>query len=183
MVSAVKTPDAGRRDAIRIGWWYGLALVAFVLALLGKTSTVMLPVVLIACAAWQRRRITRQDWLQTGPFFFLALAFGLMSIWFQKHQALAAAGQTLSPESLWQRIAIAGHVICFYLGKALLPIYLNIVYPPLEIGWESGGVGSAGFIFGRRFGSVLALPSHLGTRCTVWVGLFYPDLVPSTRLF
>ena len=129
LVSAVKTPDAGRRDAIRIGWWYGLALVAFVLALLGKTSTVMLPVVLIACAAWQRRRMTRQDWLQTGPFFFLALAFGLMSIWFQKHQALAAAGQTLSPESLWQRIAIAGHVICFYLGKALLPIYLNIVYP------------------------------------------------------
>src|SRR5208282_470676 len=65
--------------------WYGLSLVAFVLALLSKTSTVMLPLVLLACAAWQRRRITRQDLLQTGPFFVLALGFGLMSAWFQKH--------------------------------------------------------------------------------------------------
>jgi len=128
LVSAAKTRDTGHRDAVRVGWWYGLALVTFVLALFGKTSTIMLPVVLLACAAWQRRRITRHDWLQTGPFFLLALAFGVMSIWFQRHQALAVAGQTLPPESLWQRITIAGHVICFYLGKALLPIRLNIVY-------------------------------------------------------
>jgi Flp pilus assembly protein TadD len=108
--------------------WYGLALVTFVLALLSKTSTVMLPVVLLGCAVWQRRRITRQDLLQTGPFFVLALAFGLMSVWFQKHQALASIGKTLPPESFLERLAIAGHVIWFYLGKALVPVNLSIVY-------------------------------------------------------
>ncbi len=116
------------RAAIRAGGWYGLSLVAFVLALMSKTSTVMLPVVLLGCAAWQRRRITRQDWVQVSPFFVLALAFGLMSIWFQKHQALASAGQAVQPISGWQHLALAAHVICFYLGKALLPVHLNIIY-------------------------------------------------------
>ena len=54
---------------------YGLSLAAFVLALLSKTSTIMLPVVLLACAAWQRGRITRRDLFRTSPFFMLALAF------------------------------------------------------------------------------------------------------------
>jgi protein O-mannosyl-transferase len=110
----------------RTAAWYGLSLVAFVLALLSKTSTVMLPVVLLACAAWQRGRITRQDLLQIGPFFVLALGFGLMSAWFQKHQALV--GLTLQSETFGERLATAGWVFWFYLGKALLPVNLSIVY-------------------------------------------------------
>jgi Flp pilus assembly protein TadD len=106
---------------------YGLSLMAFVLALLSKTSTVMLPVVLLACVAWQRGRITFRDLLRTGPFFILALGFGLMSAWFQKHQAMV--GSTLQPESFWERLAMSGHVFWFYFGKALLPLNLNLVYP------------------------------------------------------
>lgn len=113
--------------------WYGLSLVAFVLALLSKTSTVMLPVVLLGCALWQRGRITRQDLLQTSPYFILSLAFGLMSVWFQKHQALASVGAILPPESFFEKLSIAGRVIWFYLGKALLPINLNIVYARWKI--------------------------------------------------
>ena len=118
----------GHRRSGHAALVYGASLVAFVLALMSKTSTVMLPVVLLACAAWQRRRIARQDLVQTTPYFILALAFGLLSIWFQKHQALASAGQTLPPESFWERIAIAGQVVWFYLGKALLPINLTVIY-------------------------------------------------------
>ncbi|HXR08666.1 MAG TPA: hypothetical protein VN765_15120, partial [Candidatus Acidoferrum sp.] len=62
--------------------WYGLSLGAFVLALLSKTSTVMLPVVLLGLAAFRRGRISGRDLICTGPFFGLALAFGLMSAWF-----------------------------------------------------------------------------------------------------
>jgi Flp pilus assembly protein TadD len=123
---SLDTGDRSRQNRGAI--WYGLSLVAFVLALLSKTSTVMLPAVLLACAMWQRRRVTREDWLHTGPFFILALAFGLMSVWFQKHQALADAGQTLPPGSFLDRLTGAGHVICFYLGKALVPANLNLVY-------------------------------------------------------
>lgn len=116
--------------------WYVFSLIAFLLALLSKTSTVMLPVVLLACAWWQRGRIARRDLVHTLPHFILALAFGLMSIWFQKHQALAECGQVLPPETFSQRIILAGNIFCFYLEKAFLPFNLNLVYPV----WKAGEI-------------------------------------------
>jgi protein O-mannosyl-transferase len=110
---------------------YIFSLVAFVLALFAKTSTIMLPVVLLAGAAWKNGRITARDVLRTVPFFVLSLAFGVMSIWFQKHQAMV--GATLAPESMWVRLAAAGDVFWFYLGKALWPAHLNLVYPEWKI--------------------------------------------------
>jgi tetratricopeptide (TPR) repeat protein len=106
--------------------WYGISLVAFVLALLSKTTTIMLPILLLVCAAWQRGRVTRKDLLHTGPHFLLSLAFGLMSMWYQKHQALA--GETLPPSTFLERLAITGSNFWFYLGKAFLPLNLSIVY-------------------------------------------------------
>jgi Flp pilus assembly protein TadD len=107
--------------------WYWFSLVAFLLALLSKTSTVMLPVVMLGCAWWKRGRLRIQDWLRTIPFFILALAFGLMTIWFQTHQAMANA--TVQSENFWGRLAGAGMALWFYLGKALLPLNLNLIYP------------------------------------------------------
>ncbi len=129
MTPAVQKTEVGQTWRDYAPLWYGLSLVAFVLALLTKTSTIMLPVLLLGFAAWQRKRITRSDLLQTGPFFILALGFGLMSAWFQKHQALLSTGKILPPESFLERLAIAGHVVWFYLGKALMPVNLNLFYP------------------------------------------------------
>jgi Flp pilus assembly protein TadD len=112
--------------------WYVISLTTFVLALMSKTTTIMLPVVLLGCAAWQRRRITRQDLWHTAPLFLLSLAFGLMSIWYQKHQALAndqtLGGALLPSASFWERLAMAGGNFWFYLGKALLPLHLSVAY-------------------------------------------------------
>ena len=114
--------------APRASHWYWLSLGAFVLALLSKTSTVMLPVVLLGCAWWKRRRL---DWLRTGPYFGLALAFGIMSIGFQKHGAMA--GVAVQSENFWGRLAGAGMALWFYLGKALLPLHLNMIYPRWKV--------------------------------------------------
>ena len=122
--------------------WYGLSLVAFVLALLSKTSTIMLPLVLLICALWQRGRITRPDFLQTSPYFILSLGFGLMSVWFQKYQALAMAGLTPRPESFWERLIGAGQNCWFYLGKALLPVDLSIVY----VRWKHDAAAWASYL-------------------------------------
>jgi Flp pilus assembly protein TadD len=135
---AQSTLPASRDSASRQTWfsgchlaslWYGFSLVAFVLALLAKTSTVMLPGLLLCFAAWRHQRVTRQDLLSAGPFFLLALGFGLLSVWFQKHQALAHAGRSIPPETAWERLAAAGQVVWFYLAKALWPVNLNLVYP------------------------------------------------------
>jgi len=111
--------------------WYALSLACFLFALLAKTSTVMLPVVLLGCAWWLRGRIAKQDWLRTAPFFALALAFGLMSIWFQTHQTFTTG--EVQTENFWGRLAGAGMAVWFYLGKALLPLNLNLIYPRWNI--------------------------------------------------
>jgi tetratricopeptide (TPR) repeat protein len=112
--------------------FYTLSIVAFIAALLAKTSVVMLPVLLLCCAAWQRRRVGLKDLVHTAPHFVLALGFGLMSAWFQKYQALG--GDLVETQSFGMKIASAAYVCWFYLGKAFLPVNLNIIYPP----WKPG---------------------------------------------
>ena len=111
--------------------WYWLSLAAFALALLSKTSTVMLPVVLLGCAWWRRGRVGARDWLLASPFLVLALNFGLMSIGFQVHGAMA--GVAVQNGNFWARLAGAGMALWFYLGKALLPLHLCMIYPQWKI--------------------------------------------------
>jgi tetratricopeptide (TPR) repeat protein len=107
--------------------WLAASLMAFVLALFAKTSAVMLPVLLLACALWQRKRIAARDWVQTSPYFVLAAGFGLMSIWFQKNQALG--GEGVAGSGALDRMAVAGRALWFYAGKAVWPSHLTVFYP------------------------------------------------------
>ncbi len=111
--------------------FYALSLLSFLLGLLAKTSTVMLPIVLLGCAWWQNGRISKRDWMRTGPFFAMAFAFGLMSIWFQTHQTFTTG--KVQAESFWGRLGGAGMAIWFYAGKAVLPLNLNLIYPRWNI--------------------------------------------------
>ena len=114
----------------RNSFWFVASFVSFLLALLSKTTTIALPVVLLGCAAWRRGRITRRDVLHTAPYFILALSFGLMSVWFQKYQALA--GEVIAPQTFVERLSVAGRNFWFYCGKALLPVNLTVFYSRWE---------------------------------------------------
>ncbi len=110
---------------------YFLALLFFLLALLAKTSTVALPVVMLVCVWWKQNKITARDIIRVAPFFVLALAFGLMTVWFQSHQAMA--GETVQKENFAGRLAGAGHAVWFYLRNSFFPANLSMIYPRWEI--------------------------------------------------
>ena len=106
---------------------YAASLALFLLALLSKTSVVMLPLVLLGCAWWQRGRVTRKDALRALPFFALAGALAAIELWFHSHRVLTHI--VARPEGFLSRAAAAGWAVWFYLYKAVLPWNLAMVYP------------------------------------------------------
>ncbi len=106
---------------------YALALGLFLLALLAKTSVIMLPAVLLLCAWWRRGRIRRRDILRAIPFAALSGALALVTAWYQYHRAIAA--EVVRTDGFLARTAGAGWAAWFYLYKALLPAKLCFVYP------------------------------------------------------
>jgi tetratricopeptide (TPR) repeat protein len=110
---------------------YFLSLLCFLLALLAKTSVVMLPVAFLLLTWWKTNRITRRDILSTVPFFVLSLLLSLVTIWYQYNRAIGDF--VVRDDPFFSRLAIAGRATWFYFYKALLPFDLRFVYPRWEV--------------------------------------------------
>jgi hypothetical protein len=109
---------------------YVLALLLFLLALLAKTSTVMLPPVLLGIAVVREGRLRRRDLLEIAPLLALSLAFGAVTVWFQWARALAA---TPTGRGLAERVGGAAWALLSYLRAAFLPVDLAFVSPPWPV--------------------------------------------------
>jgi len=112
-------------------WTYLLALLCALLAILSKTSTVMLPVVLALCWWWRDGRWRWKYGLWLAPFFLLSGAAGIWTIWEQKNHSLAVGTDWMQT---WpERFAVAGKIVWFYLGKLYWPHPLVFIYPKWNI--------------------------------------------------
>ena len=123
---------AGERPARR---WYALALVCFVLALLSKSMTVSLPVVLLILDVYPLRRLGgSRGWLGAGarsvlvekiPFFAASLIAGVGAIVALVVSGNAAVLPRLTPAA---RVSVAVFELCHHLWKTAMPTWLSPLY-------------------------------------------------------
>ena len=110
-----------------LSWPYLLSLLFALLAILSKSSTVMLPAVLVLCCWWREGSWKRRKLWALAPFFLLSAIASLWTIWEEK--VFSGAVGTDWNQSLAEKLVLAGKVPWFYLGKLAWPDPLIFIYP------------------------------------------------------
>ncbi len=103
------------------------AVVFFALAMLSKSSPVMLPVVLILVRYWQRLSWNALVWLRLIPFFAISIAFAAIRVWYEYN--VFGVSRPEFDLNFADRLLIAIHVPFFYLQKLFAPYPLIFTYP------------------------------------------------------
>jgi len=158
-------PKRGAAAEGKMASWgcYGAALALFVAALLSKTVTATLPVVVLLLIWWKRDLFTWAEAkraLLLVPFFFIGAATGLHTAWLEK-QHVGATGWEWAL-TLVERVLLAGRALWFYAAKLLWPTNLTFIYPRWQISqaiwWQylfplaAAGVVAVLFLVRRRVG-------------------------------
>ena len=124
------------RKGDRRAYLHSIAL--FLASLLAKSSGVMFPVVILLYAWWRKGRVRLDDLKRSAPFFAVAFALGIVTIYFQQH--LSPGGEPIPSLSPISRFLGAGLIIAFYISKFFWPADLDIVYFRWNVsqaaGWE-----------------------------------------------
>ncbi|TAM37907.1 tetratricopeptide repeat protein [bacterium] len=116
----------------RIGKYYNLSLLLFILALLAKPMAVSLPLMLFLIDYMLKRKHGKAVFIDKIPFFMFSAIFGVISV-FAQYRFGAVRGESLF--NFLDKIMIAGYGIVFYLNKILVPIKLACIYPyPFRMG-------------------------------------------------
>ena len=125
-------PLNSNKTASNAQWFYRLSVFFFICALLSKTVTATLPVLIVLLIWWKKNKMElAQDVLPLVPFVCLGIAAGLFTAWIEKYH-----GNALGAEwslSAMDRILIAGRAFWFYVSKIIWPQNLSFFYPRWQI--------------------------------------------------
>jgi len=105
------------------------SLILFCLSLLSKPAAVCLAPVVVLMDYYLKRKFDLKTIFEKVPYFLLALAFGIITIWSQKSfGALSALSDFHYVFSLFDRIFLVSYAVMFYLVKTVAPFYLCAIY-------------------------------------------------------
>jgi len=105
---------------------YLRSVLYYLAAMLAKSSTIMLPAVLLLYCWWKRGRVTRQEITRLIPYGAIALMLGLATVCFQD---TGNDPNALEPGGFVARSIGVGTALFVYLGKFVLPVDLLPIYP------------------------------------------------------
>lgn len=142
---------------------YALSFVFGLLGMASKTSVVVLPAVLGLCVWYLEGRVNRKRIMELAPFVVMAIAASALALWTQN---IEGANDPQWQRGIAQRVATAGAVAWFYLGKLVWPHPLVFVYPK----WE---VNAASILWWLPLVGMLLLVAGLRRWRGVWLALLY----------
>ena len=98
---------------------YGHALLFYLIAMLCKSSVVMLPFVLLLYSWWRHGRITWVDVGRMLPYFAIAVVLGCVTLYFQASHYTES--DVVRDRGIITRLIGAGAAIFFYFSKFIFP--------------------------------------------------------------
>ena len=122
-VKGLKSGSLGNRSGGN--WNYSIALLCSALAMVSKSSTLLMPLVLCLCTWWVKERWSWRDMAKVVPILLMCIVVGVVV----KHVAHLNGGNELHWAQTWQeRVAMAGYIFWFYVGKLFWPYPLLTYY-------------------------------------------------------
>jgi tetratricopeptide (TPR) repeat protein len=166
-VTAYVDYDGKRRSgdyAVAVGW--------FAVAMLCKSSVVMLPCFLLVYLGWRRGRIGWRAAGSTLPFFAISLVLGIVTLWFQDHRAMHDAAPALG---FGARFDQAGWSLLAYLRAGIFPVGLAPVYEPfVRPGWTI----LPWLLLAALLGAAWSARKHGGAAALLGLGWILLNLLP-----
>ncbi len=124
---ALPQKDVAPRTRLRSAVLYLACVLLFVCALLSKSVTATLPMILLLILWWKKEKPEKWDWLALSLLFIIGIASGLNTAWLEMHH-VGASGEEWAM-SWVGRFLVAGRAAWFYAGKLVWPRPLSFIYP------------------------------------------------------